>query len=179
MSSTLASILVNISTAAGPSAIDYTPGATVCPILGFNCISASGTGSVKLTPLNSTNFSIVGSTSGTGARLRIVTGGAGNITSVEIANGGSGYVNGPVPVTISDPYGSGGVIMCTAAGGSVTAVSISSQGSGYSGYITMDISDFIEGVVYNIVPRYIEQTSGAGTLSLIGYKLPFRPFQIF
>lgn len=178
MSSTLASILVNIDTSPGPSAIDYSPLSTVCPILGFNCVSASGTGSIAITPLNAA-LATVGTTAGSGARLRITTGAIGNITSVEIANGGTGYINGPVPVSISDPYGSGAIITCSATGGSVTGATVTSQGSGYSGVVTMDISDFIEGVVYNIVPRHIEQTTGAGTLTLIGYKLPFRPFQSF
>lgn len=177
MSNTLASILVNIDVAPGSTAIDYSGSSTVCPILGFNCIGSSGTGDVKLTALNATTLTL-GATSGTGGRLRIVTGGAGNITAVEIAAGGTGYPTGPVSVTLSDAYGSGGAISCTASGGVISAASVTSAGTGYSGYILFDVNDFIEGVTYDIIPRYIEKTGG-GTLRLVGYKLPFRPFQVF
>jgi hypothetical protein len=177
MSSTLASILVSIDTFAGSTAVDYTPGASGCPILGFNCVGSTGAGNVKLTPLSATICQL--GASGSGGRLRITTNGSGAITAVEIAAGGTGYTTGPVPVTLVDPFGSGGAIACTASGGAITAASVSSAGSGYSGYVLFDVSDFIEGVTYNIVPRFIEQTSGAGVLRLIGYKLPYRPFQIF
>jgi hypothetical protein len=178
MSSTLASILVNISVASGASAVDYSGGPTICPILGFNCIGSSGSGDVKLTPFSASTLSL-GATAGSGGRLRIKCDGSGAITTVEIGASGSGYPNGEVPVTISDPYGSGAVIACTASGGVLSAVSVVSAGSGYSGYVLMDVNDFIEGVTYNIVPRYIEQTSGSGVLRLMGYKLPFRPYQVF
>jgi hypothetical protein len=178
MSLTLATVLVNIDVAAGLTAIDYN---TTCPILGFNCIGSSGTGDVKLTPLRAATANIdPGASGGSGARLRIKTGGAGNMTAVEIANPGAGYKPGPVTVTIDDPFGTGGVISCTAsAGGTVSSAVITSAGTGYSGYIVFDVSDFIEGVTYDIVPRYIEQTSGTGTLRLMGYKLSYRPFQVF
>lgn len=178
MSLTLATVLVNIDVAAGVSAIDYN---TACPILGFNCIGSSGTGEIKLTPLRAATVNIApGATSGSDARLRIKTGGAGNITNVEIANPGSGYTPGPLAVTIDDPYGTGGVISCVAsAGGTVSTATISSAGTGYSGYVLFDVSDFIEGVTYDIVPRHIEQTTGSGTLRLMGYKLSYRPFQVF
>lgn len=178
MSLTLATVLVDIDVSANGSAINYN---TTCPILGFNCIGSSGSGDVKLTPLRASEAIIdPGASGGSGARLRIKTGGAGNITAVEIANPGSGYKPGPVSVTIDDPYGTGGVISCTAsAGGTVSAVSITSAGTGYSGYILFDVNDFIEGVTYDVVPRYIEKTSGAGTLRLMGYKLSYRPFQVF
>lgn len=180
MSNILATILVNIDVSAGASAINYTPDSTTCPILGFNCIGSSGSGTVKITPFRATVASIdPGASGGSGARLRITTGGAGNITGVEIASAGSGYANGPVAITLEDPYGTGGAIACTASGGAITAVSVASAGTGYSGYITFDVNDFIEGVTYDIVPRYIEQTSGAGTLRLMGYKLSYRPYQVF
>lgn len=177
MSNTLASILVNIDVSPGASAIDYS-GNSSCPILGFNCIGSSGTGNVKLTALNAATLTL-GATAGSGGRLRITTGGAGNITGVEIATGGTGYPNGPVSVTITDSYGIGGVISCTASGGVISSATVTSAGTGYSGYILFDVNDFIEGVTYDIIPRYIEQTSGSGVLRLIGYKLPFKPFQVF
>jgi len=181
MSNTLASILVNIdvtgATGLSDVALNYTANDTTSPILGFNCVGSSGSGDVKVTALNATICNIGGS--GSGARLRITTGGNGNITGVEIAAKGSGFSAGPVPVTLWDPYGTGGAITATASGGSITAVSVSSAGQGYSGYIKFDVSDFIEGVTYNLIPRYIEQTSGSGVLRLMGYRLPFRPFQVF
>lgn len=178
MSSSLASILVNIDTTGGTAAINYTSGPTVSPILGFNCIGSSGSGNVKLTALNSTEL-VIGATSGSGGRLRITTGGAGNITAVEIASGGSGYPNGAIPITLNDPYGTGGAIACTASGGVITSASVTSAGSNYSGYILFDVNDFIEGVTYNIIPRYIEQTSGSGVLRLVGYKTSTRPYISF
>jgi hypothetical protein len=178
MSLTLATVLVNIDVTPNASAIDYN---TTCPILGFNCIGSSGTGDVKLTPLRAVTANIApGASSGSGARLRLKTGGAGNLTVVEIATPGSGYAPGPVSVSLDDPFGTGGVISCTAsAGGTVSSAVITSAGTGYSGYVLFDVSDFIEGVTYDIVPRYIEQTSGSGTLRLMGYKLSYRPFQVF
>jgi hypothetical protein len=180
MSSTLATILVNLDVTGGTGAVDYTAPSSVCPVLGFHCIGSSGSGDVKVTAYSATQLSL-GATSGSGGRLRIKTSGTGAITTVEIASGGTGYPNGPVTVTIGDPYGTGGAISCTASGGAISAASITSAGSGYSGYILFDVSDFIEGVTYNIVPRYIEQTgaTASGSLRLVGYKLPFRPFQQF
>lgn len=173
-----ATILVNISVAAGSTAIDYAPPSNQCPILSFNCVGSSGSGDVKLTALRSTELAL-GATSGSGGRLRVVTGGAGNITSVEIAAGGTGYPNGPVTVTLVDPYGTGASIACTASGGVISSASVVSQGLYYSGYVLFDVNDFIEGVNYDIIPRFIEQTSGSGVLRLIGHKLSFRPFQVF
>lgn len=178
MSNTLASVLVNISTAAGASAVNYAAGANVCPVLGFNCIGSSGSGDVKITAYSATTCQL-GATSGSGGRLRILTDATGAITSVEIAAGGTGYPNGPVTVTLLDPYGTGGAISCTASGGVISSASVTSKGSNYSGYILFDVSDFIEGVSYPIVPRFIEQTSGSGVLRLVGYRLPYRPFQVF
>jgi hypothetical protein len=178
MSSTLASILVTIDTFQGSTAVNYTPSSNACPVLGFNCVGSTGSGNVKLTPLNATNLQL-GATAGSGGRLRITTNGSGAITAVEIAAAGTGYPNGPVPITLVDPYGTGGAIACTASGGGISAASVTTAGSGYSGYVLFDVSDFIEGVTYNIIPRFIEQTSGSGVLRLIGYKLPYRPFQIF
>ena len=178
MANTLASILVNIDTTAGASAVNYTATQGQCPILGFYCIGVTGTGTVKITPYSATNVSLDNSI-GSGGRLRITTGGAGNITGVEIAAGGSGYPNGAITATIGDVYGSGGVISCTASGGAITSASVVSAGINYSGYITFNLSDFIDGVTYEIVPRYIEQTAGSGVLRLFGYKLPYVPYISF
>lgn len=176
MSNPLSSILVNIDTYSGSTAVDYSPGATGCPILGFQCIGSSGSGNVKLTPLSST-YVRIGATSGSGGRLRVKTNGSGAITTVEVGASGSGYPNN-LTITLEDPYGSGAVIACTASGGMLSTTQIVSAGSGYSGYVLFDVNDFIEGVVYNIVPRHIEQTSGTGVLQLMGFKLPYKPFQI-
>lgn len=172
-------ILVPISTASGASAIDYTPTSSiVCPILSLTCVGSSGSGDVKVTPYRAAVLNL-GATAGSGGRLRIATSATGAITTVEIASGGTGYPNGPVTVVIDDPYGTGGAIACTASGGVISAVSVTSPGSNYGGYVTFDVNDFIEGVTYEIIPRYIEQTSGAGTLRLIGNRLAYRPFQVF
>lgn len=150
----------------------------MCPILSLHCVGVSGTGTIKITPLRSAEL-IIGATSGSGARLRVTAGATGAITAVEIAAGGTGYPSGPVTVTILDPYGYDAIIAATASGGAVSSASVVQAGSNYSGYISMDIGDFIEGVTYDFIPRYIEQTSGSGTLTLLGYRLSYRPFQVF
>jgi hypothetical protein len=176
MANITATALVNIDVTAGASAVNYTPTDGSSPILAINCIGVSGSGIVRFTPYRATTLAIGGS--GTGGRLRIITGGAGNITSVEIAAGGSGYADGAVPVKINDTNGTGGVISCTASGGALTSVSVTSQGTNYTGAITFNLSDFIPGVTYDIVPLYIEQISGAGTLRLMGLKLPVMPYMV-
>lgn len=173
-----ATILIPIDLYAGSTATNYAPStSTICPVLSMLCVGSSGSGNVKITPLRATEIAVGGS--GSEARLRIATDGSGTITTVEIAAGGSGYANGPVPVTLTDPFGTGGEIACTASGGAITSASIVSGGENYSGYVLMDVSDFIEGVTYNIMPRFVEQTSGSGVLRLYGNKLAFRPFQVF
>jgi hypothetical protein len=178
MSDFSASILVPIDTAAGASAINYSARQGECPILALHCKRAVGSGTVKITPLRSAGLAL-GATVGEGGRLRIATDANGAITTVEIAAGGTGYPDGPIPVTVNDPYGSGGEISCTASGGVLSAVSVVSPGSRYSGYIEYEIEDFVEGVTYNFIPRWIEQTGGTGSVSLLGEKLSFRPFQVF
>ena len=174
MGNITASILVPIDTTTGASAINYT-NPNVCPILSLHCLVAGGTGSVKLTPLRSTSFNIGGS--GVDGRIRIACDSNGAITTAEIAVGGTGYADGNVPITLDDPYGAGGVLSCTASGGSLDSISIVSAGSNYSGYILMSTSDFIEGITYDIIPRFIESTGGS--LTLIGYRLSYRPYQVF
>jgi hypothetical protein len=169
--------LVPIDVAPGASAINYTPSSTICPILSLTCIGSSGSGNVKVTPYSAATLEL--GAGGSGGRLRIATNSNGVITTVEIASAGTGYTNGPVPVTISDPYGTGAQISCTASGGSISSVSIINGGENYSGYVTFDVSDFIEGVTYEVVPRYIEQTSGSGVLKLFGNRLSYRPYQVF
>jgi hypothetical protein len=170
--------LIPIDVTPGATAVNYTPTtSTICPILSMTCIGSSGSGNVKLTPYSSAVVDL--GASGSGGRLRIATNGAGTITTVEIATGGTGYTTGPVPATINDVYGTGAVIACTASGGAISAVSVVSGGINYSGYVTFDVSDFIEGVTYEIIPRYIEQVSGSGVLKIIGNRLAFRPFQVF
>ena len=170
--------LIPIDLTPGATAINYTPTTNaICPILSMTCIGSSGSGDVKLTPYSATQ--IVLGASGTNGRLRIATDGRGTITTVEIAAAGSGYTDGPVPAFLTDSYGTGAVLACTASGGSIVTASIVSGGINYSGYITFDVSDFIEGVTYEIVPRYVEQVSGSGVLRLIGNRLAFRPYQVF
>ena len=171
--------IVPINVTAGANAVNYMPtSSAICPILSLTCISSRGNGDVKLTPYRAADVSI-GATTGSGGRLRISCDARGAITSVEIASAGSGYPNGPIPVTIEDAYGTGGVISCTASGGVISAVSVTSAGVNYTGCVTLDVSDFIEGVTYDYMPKYIEQTSGTGTLKLFGNRLSYRPFQVF
>jgi hypothetical protein len=170
--------LVPIDVTAGASAVNYTPlSSAICPILSLTCIGSSGSGNVKVTPFSATTLEL--GASGTGGRLRIATNGLGTITTIEIAVAGSGYTDGPVPVNIVDVYGTGAEIACTASGGAISSVSIVTGGVNYSGYVTFDVSDFIEGVTYEVVPRYVEQTSGSGVLKLFGNRLAFRPYQVF
>ena len=173
-----ATILIPIDLQPGSTATNYAPStSTICPVLSMLCVGSSGSGNIKITPLRATEIGIGGS--GSGARLRIATNGSGTINTVEIAAGGTGFANGPVPITLVDPFGTDGVIACTASGGTITSASIVAGGVNYSGYVLMDVSDFIEGVTYTIIPRFVEQTSGSGALRLYGNKLAFRPFQVF
>jgi len=179
MSNIYATILIPMDVSAGASAVNYEPRLTnECPILSVQCIGSSGAGVVKITPFRSTVLDL-GATAGSGGRLRIATDGIGSIISAEIAVGGAGYPDGPVSVILGDPYGTGASISCTASGGLISSVYVGATGIGYSGYISMDVSDFIEGVSYDFIPRYIEQTSGSGVLRLIGSKMAIRPFQVF
>lgn len=172
-------ILVPIDLAAGSTAINYTPTESfICPVLSLICVGASGAGDIKITPYRSSELSLVSDT-GSGGRLRVTANAIGELTAVEIAAGGTGYTAGAVTVEIIDPYGTGGSIACTASGGAITGVSIAAPGRNYSGYVIMDVSDFIEGVSYDFMPRYIEQTSGVGVLKLFGVKLSYRPYQVF
>lgn len=177
-----ASILVPIDLTSGASAINYTPGSSQCPILSLHCIVAptGGTGTVKLTPLNSTLIEL-SDTSGIGGRLRVTTDAEGKFTTVEIASGGTGYQGGTsgtsIPTILHDPYGTGGNITFDVTSGVITNATIVSPGINYSGYVTLNGTYFVEGVNYDIIPRYVEY-NGAG-LSLIGYKLGYRPFQSF
>lgn len=172
------SILVNIDLAKGPSAIDYRPLITECPIVGFQCVHSAAGATLTITPLRSAE-AVIGGT-GTGGRLSITTDGNGGLATVSIVNTGSGYSNGPVPITLVDPYGTGGIITVSATGGGLTGASIGATGSRYSGTIQIESGDVIEGVYYNIVPRYLEMTSGStSALSLIGYKFPYRPYAIY
>ena len=172
-------ILVPIDLTPGAAAVNYEPSESfICPVLSLLCIGASGSGTIKLTPLKAADAQL-GVTSGSGGRLRIATTSTGALSTVEIASGGSGYIDGPIAVNIVDPYGTGGSIACTASGGEIVSASIVSTGINYSGYVTMNIDDFIEGVSYDIIPRFIEQTGGSGVLTLLGEKLGTRPFQVF
>lgn len=177
MSQAPSTILVPLDLNPGPSAVNYAADG-LCPILGFMCqVSATG-GTVKLTPLRSTEVQIGGS--GTGARLRITCGATGAITGVEVAAGGTGYGTGTLVTVLVDPYGTGGSITATAVGGTVTGASVISPGYNYSGYTTWASDDFIEGVNYNVIPRFIEMTAGSPTLiKLVGNRLSYRPYQVF
>jgi hypothetical protein len=172
--------IVPIDVAPGASAINYTPtSSNICPILSMTCIGSSGTGVIKLTPYRAVEILIDESNGGSGGRLRISTDAKGSINGVEIASPGSGYPDGFIIVTLLDAYGTGGEISCIANAGVLDAVTIVSPGINYSGYVTLDISDFIEGVTYDYMPRYIEHTSGTGSLRLFGNRLAVRPYQVF
>jgi hypothetical protein len=171
-------ILVPMDLSQGASAINYTPSINICPILSVTCIGVTGSGVLKITPFRAADVILTADT-GSGARLRLACDAIGQITTIEIAAGGTGYPDGAVTAIIDDPYGTGGILSCTASGGSITAASIVSPGLNYSGYINFELEDFINGVTYDFVPKYIEQVSGTGTLSLIGNRLSTRPFQIF
>ncbi len=175
-----ATILVPIDLTQGPSAIDYTPTNTNCPVLGLYCATASGgTGTIKFTPLRAALATVGGS--GSNARLRLACDSNGSIITAEVAAVGSGYTPGAVSVTLTDPFGYGGVISCTAtAGGTISGCTITTGGTAYSGYISFSFTNFVEGVVYNMIPRFIELTTGAtSSIAFIGQKLSYRPFETF
>ena len=171
-------IMIPIDLSAGSTATNYTPPSNVCPILSLFCATSSAGGTLKFTPLRATDHVLGGS--GTGGRLRFTTDQNGALSTVEIANAGSGYTNGPISVTLVDPFGTGGYVTATASGGSITAASIGASGSNYSGYITFSSTSFTQGKTYDMIPRYLELTGGSSTnLVFIGLKYSFRPFQVF
>lgn len=170
-------ILVPMDLTAGATAINYTPNINICPILSMTCIGVTGSGTLKITPFRAAE--VVLPESGSGGRLRLACDSIGQIVGVEIAAGGTGYPDGAIETSVVDPYGSGAILSCTASGGAISAASITTPGINYSGYITFNLEDFINGVTYDIVPRYVEQVAGTGVLTLVGNKLSTRPFQIF
>lgn len=166
-----ATILVPMDISSGENAINYS--ALKCPVLSFMCVRSNGNGIVKITPLSSSNIQIQ-SESGSGARLRVCCNTIGEILGVEIATKGSGYPDGILPSIIHDPNGSDGEITLRSVNGEIVGYEIVSPGKDYSGYISMHIDDFIEGVTYNIIPRYIEK-EGDGVLEMVGYKSTTTP----
>jgi hypothetical protein len=161
-----ATILSPIDTTSGDNALNYST--LKCPIMSFMCVRSSGQGIVKLTPFSASHIEVQ-SESGSGARFRVQCNASGAIINLEIACKGSGYPDGFLSTTVHDPNGSGAEISLQSIDGQITKFEIQNPGKDYSGYITMAIDDFIEGVTYNIIPRYIEK-DGDGTLDLIGYK---------
>jgi hypothetical protein len=161
-----ATILTPIDTTPGDNALNYS--ALKCPILSFMCIRSNGRGVVKVTPFSSLHIEPQSET-GSGARLRAQCNALGEIVNLEIASRGSGYPDGSILTVIHDPNGSGGEIALEAKNGQIDNFKIIHAGKDYSGYIAMTVDDFIEGITYNIIPRYIEK-EGDGVLDLIGCK---------
>lgn len=181
-------IVIDLDLSWGKNAVDYTPQTAICPILSILCIRSIGSGTVKITPLRSIETKIETALDykneplGKNGRLRVKTDVYGSIENVEIANEGYGYEDGVHKVFLEDPYGSDGIITCTASEGVIKSVSIDNSGKNYSGYVEMDISDFIEGVTYSFIPRYIElseERDSNSVLKLFGYRYSYRPFTIF
>jgi hypothetical protein len=161
-----ATILTPMDITSGVDALNYS--VLKCPILSFMCVRSSGQGIVKVTPHSASHIEAV-SESGSGSRFRIQCNTLGEIIKLEIVSGGSGYLDGNIQTVIHDPNGSGGEIILESENGKIVRSTIMSPGKDYSGYITMTVDDFIEGVTYNIIPRYIEK-EGDGILELVGYK---------
>lgn len=159
-------ILSPVDTTSGEAAFNYS--SLKCPIMSLMCIRSSGDGIVKLTPMSSANVHIQ-SHSGSGARIRLKCNVAGEIVEAEVANGGNGYEDGTLETTIHDPNGSDAKINVKAVDGKIVSCEIANRGKDYSGYVILGVDDFIEGVTYNIIPRYIEK-EGNGTLILLGCK---------
>jgi hypothetical protein len=159
-------ILSPIDTTSGENAFNYTN--LKCPVMSLMCIRSSGEGVVKLTPLSAANIEVQSQTGGN-ARMRIKCNTAGEIVDVEVANGGNWYEDGVHETIVHDPNGSGAKINVIASNGKIVSCEIVEHGRDYSGYIVFGVDDFIEGVTYNIIPRYIEK-EGSGTLILLGCK---------
>lgn len=109
--------------------------------------------SEDLTP----DLNITGGNGSGATAIPIISG--GEITSVIVTNGGSGYTSTP-SITISGGTGSGAVLTPTIVGGSVVSISVDNGGSGF--FVTRDIivrvvkggQSVIEGqhVSFNSVP---------------------------
>lgn len=68
---------------------------------------------------------------GTGAVLRVRVNSAGQINSVHVIDGGTGYAAGPFAVTLTGSGGSGATATAVATAGVITAVTVTGVGSGY------------------------------------------------
>jgi hypothetical protein len=90
-------------------------------------VTASGSGyaDIQLTFVN-----VSGTTTGSGATGNILVGATGNILSINITSGGSGYTAG-VSVAFDTATGSGAVGTAIIVGGVITGLSITSSGVGY------------------------------------------------
>ena len=159
-------ILSPIDTTPGENAFNYS--VLKCPVMSLMCIRSSGEGVVKLTPLSAANVEVQSQT-GINARIRVKCNAAGEIVQAEVANGGNGYEDGVHETILHDPNGSGAKINVTATDGKIVSCEIVECGKDYSGYVVFGVDDFIEGVTYNIIPRYIEK-EGSGSLILLGCK---------
>lgn len=90
---------------------------------------------------------------GTGATgTAIVNLGAGNISSIGITNGGSGYVRAP-GVNITGGGGFGAMATTTITGGVVTAITITNPGSDYTSAPTVTIGATTEVSMVEAVPN--------------------------
>lgn len=78
-----------------------------------------------------TTLVVSGATTGSGAVGTIIAGGIGNITGVNITNGGSGYTAG-VKISFTTSAGVGGVGTAIVAAGVITGMTIVSAGVGYT-----------------------------------------------
>lgn len=77
-----------------------------------------------------TTLSVTGTTSGSGAAGTLIVGSTGNITGVNITNGGSGYTAG-ANISFISSAGTGGVGTPVITGGVITDMNIDSAGVGY------------------------------------------------
>lgn len=92
------------------------------------------------TDLQQTTISVVGTTTGSGALADISTFGAlGQITGLNIVNGGTNYTNGAL-VTVNSVTGTGAKIEIIASAGIITGFNIIESGVGYTLSDTVTIS---------------------------------------
>ncbi|HEY4012332.1 MAG TPA: chitobiase/beta-hexosaminidase C-terminal domain-containing protein [Polyangiaceae bacterium] len=92
------------------------------------------------TTTNGTTPTCTGGTCGVGAQSTGIAGiNAATVTSVNITNGGAGYVGTPL-VTLSGGGGTGATATATLTGGAVTSITVTAAGSGYSTAPTVSFS---------------------------------------
>lgn len=131
-------------------------------------IITNGGSGYEVTSLSS--ISIVGGTSGSGATIDITVS-AGQVSSIEITSGGTGYTHG-CSITLSDSTGFGAIITPVIVAGILVNTIITNPGAGYSSDVVGLVS--VGGAI--AIPSISRETGSLVKVNIIesgvGYSTP-------